>query len=93
MFGCFRLALRFAPALLYPILATLDLWCIRQELRSVPLSTLNQERLEMAAEQWIRKGTVPSLLEASHAERLLLPLDFGMPTASRLGHKLSLRLC
>ncbi|GAB4813666.1 hypothetical protein N2152v2_000712 [Parachlorella kessleri] len=43
------------------------------ELRSIHLRTLNKERAEIIAEHWLRMGEVPSPLQVSEEERLILP--------------------
>lgn len=58
-----------APALLplaaYPFLAVCDVYCIYRELKAVQLRTLNRERAELVAEQWVKLGKVPPTEEVS----------------------------
>lgn len=57
------------PALLplaaYPFLAVCDVYCIYRELKAVQLRTLNRERAELVAEQWVKLGKVPPTEEVS----------------------------
>jgi len=65
------------PALLplaaYPFLAVGDCYCIYRELKAVQLRTLNRERAELVAEQWVKMGKVPHTEEICERETLLLP--------------------
>eukprot|EP00967_Tisochrysis_lutea_P103714 scaffold156782_cov19-Tisochrysis_lutea.AAC.1 len=71
---CLNLVLLFfpaqTPALLplaaYPFLAVGDCYCIYRELKAVQLRTLNRERAELVAEQWVKMGKVP------HTEEFLI---------------------
>eukprot|EP00897_Mesotaenium_endlicherianum_P008588 jgi/Mesen1/7758/ME000408S06867 len=71
---------RVVPMALFPLLAAVDLGSIYQELKAVPLRSLNKERLEMCASQWLRCRQVPSTLAASKAEHLVTPslIDSGL---------------
>lgn len=57
------------PALLplaaYPFLAVCDVYCIYRELKAVQLKSLNRERAELVAEQWVKMGRVPPSEEVS----------------------------
>lgn len=49
-------ALVAMPFVAYPVLATLDMFFIRNELRSVALRTLNVTRAEIVADEWLARG-------------------------------------
>lgn len=61
------------PLALYPALAIFDVFAIHQELRAVPLRSLNKERLEMVTQAWLQDGKVPSASQISEKEHLLFP--------------------
>ena len=61
------------PLLFFPPLAALDLWSIRRQLKSVVLRSLNKERTEIIAQQWLATGRVPTHAEVAERERLLIP--------------------
>ena len=51
-----KAAVTLMPFAAYPVLAGLDMFCIRNELRAVALRTLNVTRAELAADEWLRRG-------------------------------------
>ena len=57
----------------FPPLAAIDLWAIRLQLKSVVLRTLNKERTEIIAQQWLSTGRVPTHGEVAAQERMLIP--------------------
>lgn len=61
------------PLLFFPPLAALDLWSIRRQLKAVVLRSLNKERTEIIAQQWLATGRVPTHSEVAQRERLLIP--------------------
>ncbi|GAQ91071.1 DUF647 domain containing protein [Klebsormidium nitens] len=61
------------PLVTFPVIAAMDLFAIRQELKSVHLRTLNKERTEIIVDHWLRTGSVPDQKQVSDAENLLLP--------------------
>ena len=66
-------ARRVLPLALLPFLVTGDLFSIYNELRSVHLRTLNKERAEHIAAQWVDKKFMPSPEDVSKQERFVLP--------------------
>jgi len=66
------------PLVAFPFLVTGDLVSIYNELSSIHLRTLNKERAEIIADEWLRgrkKNGVPTPEEVSAKERLILPPD------------------
>ena len=62
------------PLLLFPMLATLELLCTYQELRSVHLRSFNLERAQIVAQHWVKTGgEVLSPAQVSKLEGLWLP--------------------
>lgn len=48
------------PLVMFPFLAAVDLLCIFKELKATHLRSLNQERTEILAEEWLTSGAVLS---------------------------------
>ena len=68
-----EVARRTLPLVALPFLAGGDLLAISHELRSIHLRTLNKERAEIIAAEWLRTGKVPSPKQVSAKERLIYP--------------------
>jgi Vitamin B6 photo-protection and homoeostasis len=66
-------ARRALPLLAFPILAGGDLLAISNELRSIHLRTLNKERAEIIAAEFVESGKVATPENVSAKERLILP--------------------
>jgi hypothetical protein len=66
-------ARRALPLAALPFLAGGDLIAISNELRSIHLRTLNKERAEILAAEWVAARRVLTPLEVSARERLVLP--------------------
>ncbi|GBG86874.1 hypothetical protein CBR_g42158 [Chara braunii] len=64
---------RIMPLTLYPVLASLDLYAIWKELKSVHLRTLNRERMEIIVDKWLKSREVPSADRVSDREQLFCP--------------------
>lgn len=64
-------ARRALPLAALPFLAAGDLYSIYRELRSVHLRTMNKERAEILAEQWVASRAVLSPREVGDQERML----------------------
>eukprot|EP00873_Tetraselmis_striata_P003927 jgi/Tetstr1/424191/TSEL_014797.t1 len=58
------------PLLLFPLLTIGDLHAINRELKSVELKTMNVERAEIIAHNWVCKREVPSTRQVSNTEQL-----------------------
>ena len=61
------------PLLAFAPLASVDLYCIYRELKSVRLRTINKERGEIIAAGFVETGTIPSAVSVAAAERLFIP--------------------
>ncbi len=66
-------ARRLLPLLAFPVLAGGDLMAISNELRSIHLRTLNKERAEIIAAEFVSTGQVATPENVSAKERLILP--------------------
>lgn len=51
------------PLCAFPFLAVSDLYSIYRELKAVQLKSLNRERAEVVAQQWLATGRVPGAAE------------------------------
>ena len=60
------------PLLAFAPLASVDLYCIYRELKSVRLRTINKERGEIIAAGFVETGTIPSAVSVAAAERLFI---------------------
>ncbi|CAK9235372.1 unnamed protein product [Sphagnum troendelagicum] len=71
---------RILPLAMFPVLALVELFAIRQQLQAVHLQTLNKERLEIIVNQWVRDSTVPTFEDVSKVEcaGLLSPYSGGI---------------
>jgi len=66
-------ARRVLPLVAFPFLVGGDLMAISNELRSIHLRTLNKERAEILAEEFVATGHVATPESVSAKERLILP--------------------
>ncbi len=66
-------ARRLLPLIAFPFLAGGDLMAISNELRSIHLRTLNKERAEIIAAEFVSTGKVATPENVSAKERLILP--------------------
>lgn len=62
-----------APLLLFPPLAAVDLAAIHAQLKSVQLKTLNRERCEIAAGEFVGTRRAPDPARVAREERLVIP--------------------
>ncbi|GMH34323.1 hypothetical protein BSKO_02157 [Bryopsis sp. KO-2023] len=66
----FRHTPRVFPLAAYPVCAAMSVLCVRRELRSIELRTLNSERLGVLAEQWVGGEKIMVPKEMSKIEKL-----------------------
>ncbi|EFJ36852.1 hypothetical protein SELMODRAFT_77235 [Selaginella moellendorffii] len=60
--------------LVAPLLSVIHLYSVMEEMRAVPLDTLNAQRTAMLVADYLELGRVPSPAEIRYRERLILPV-------------------